>query len=74
MDAPPHLFLLGAGFSKPAGLPLAAGLLPMALCRKQYGVSRVDYPLQCPVVALSNLGWDGSRLGHRFPLRLTGRR
>lgn len=31
MDAPPRLFLLGAGFSKPAGLPLAAELAPLVL-------------------------------------------
>ena len=31
MDVPPRLFLLGAGFSKPAGLPLAAELVPLIL-------------------------------------------
>lgn len=31
MDPPPRLFLLGAGFSKPAGLPLAAELVPLLL-------------------------------------------
>lgn len=31
METPPRLFLLGAGFSKPAGLPLAPELAPLVL-------------------------------------------